>query len=44
MHIDHHDLGFLYSLTCIPAWRHDGDEAARDAAVAAADHLLTRLL
>lgn len=44
VHIDHHDLGFLYSLTCVPAWRHDGDTEARDAAVAAADHLLTRLL
>ncbi len=44
VHLDHHDLGFLYSLSCVPAWRHDGDRAARDAAVAAADHLLGRVL
>nr|WP_255622650.1 glycoside hydrolase family 88 protein [Tessaracoccus sp. OS52] len=44
VHIDHHDLGFLYSLACIPAWRHRGDQSARDAALAAADHLMTRLL
>lgn len=44
VHVDHHDLGFLYSLTCVPAWRHRRDQEARRAALAAADHLLTRHL
>lgn len=42
--IDTHDLGFLYTLGCVLPWRLTGDEAARDAALAAADHLLTRVL
>ncbi len=40
--VDHHDLGFLYTLSCAPAWRHDGDRTARSATIAAADHLLGR--
>ncbi|MGH6656313.1 MAG: glycoside hydrolase family 88 protein [Actinocrinis sp.] len=39
-----HDLGFLYTLGCVTAWRRTGDHAARQAALAAADHLLTRIL
>ena len=39
-----HDLGFLYTLGCVTAWRRTGDETARRAALAAADHLLTRVL
>lgn len=39
-----HDLGFLYTLGCVTAWRRIGDETARRAALAAADHLLTRVL
>ena len=42
--IDTHDLGFLYTLSCVANWRHTGDEGARRAALAAADHLLTRVL
>ncbi|MFF1876949.1 glycoside hydrolase family 88 protein [Leifsonia sp. NPDC058230] len=42
--LDTHDLGFLYSLACITAWRLTGDEEARAAAIAAADHLMTRVL
>lgn len=42
--VDHHDLGFLYSLSCVPAWTHREDQEARRAALAAADHLLTRVL
>lgn len=42
--LDTHDLGFLYTLSCVNAWRLAGDEAARDAALAAADHLMTRFL
>lgn len=42
--LDTHDLGFLYSLSCVSAWRLTGDEDARQAALAAADHLMTRFL
>ncbi|MFP3464293.1 glycoside hydrolase family 88 protein [Leifsonia sp. SIMBA_070] len=42
--LDTHDLGFLYSLSCVAAWRLTGDEEARRAALAAADHLMTRFL
>ncbi|TKR21917.1 helix-turn-helix transcriptional regulator, partial [Cellulomonas hominis] len=31
-----HDLGFLYTLSCVTAWRRTGDDAARTAALAAA--------
>ena len=40
--IDHHDLGFLYSLACVAPWRLTGNEVARKTALAAADHLMTR--
>jgi unsaturated chondroitin disaccharide hydrolase len=39
-----HDLGFLYTLSCVVAWRRTGSEIARRSALAAADHLLTRVL
>lgn len=42
--LDTHDLGFLYSLSCVAAWRLLGDEDARSAAILAADHLMTRFL
>jgi unsaturated chondroitin disaccharide hydrolase len=42
--VDTHDLGFLYTLSCVVAWRRTGDPTARRAALAAADHLLTRVL
>jgi hypothetical protein len=41
---DHHDLGFLYSLSCIAAWKIVGDAAARTAAIKAADLLRKRYL
>ena len=40
--VDHHDMGFLYTPACVAAYRLTGDRAARGAAIAAADHLLTR--
>jgi unsaturated chondroitin disaccharide hydrolase len=40
--VDHHDLGFLYTLACIAPWRLTGDPAARQTAVGAADQLMTR--
>jgi unsaturated chondroitin disaccharide hydrolase len=42
--VETHDIGFLYTLSCVAAWRHTGDQTARRAALAAADHLLTRVL
>lgn len=40
--VDHHDLGFLYSLSCVAGYKITGSEAAKKAAVLAADQLLTR--
>ena len=37
-----HDVGFLYSLSCVAAYKLTGDEAAKKAALMAADHLLYR--
>lgn len=39
---DHHDMGFLYSPTCVAAWKLVGDEDGRKAAILAADQLLER--
>jgi len=40
--VDHHDMGFLYSLSCVAAWRLFGDETAKKAAIMAADKLASR--
>ena len=40
--VDHHDMGFLYSPSCVAAWNLVGDTAARDAAILAADQLCAR--
>ncbi|SCF49797.1 unsaturated chondroitin disaccharide hydrolase [Micromonospora matsumotoense] len=42
--LDTHDLGFLYTLACVNPARRTGDPQARGAALAAADHLMTRVL
>ena len=42
--LDTHDLGFLYTLACVTAWRLDRDVVARAAALAAADALMLRFL
>jgi len=41
---DHHDLGFLYSLSCVSAHELTGDADAREAALTAAQLLLGRFL
>lgn len=41
---DTHDLGFLYSLSCVAANRLTGSGAARESAILAADLLLDRFL
>ncbi|QIK69281.1 glucuronyl hydrolase [Erysipelothrix sp. HDW6C] len=40
--LEHHDLGFLYSLSCVAAYKITGDEFAKETAVLAADKLMTR--
>lgn len=40
--VDHHDMGFLYSPSCVSAWKLTGNGRAREAAVLAARQLLTR--
>lgn len=40
--IDHHDLGFLYSLSAVAHWKVERDEAARTLALQAADALMRR--
>ncbi len=40
--VDHHDMGFLYSPSCVSAWKLTGNETARAAAILAARQLLAR--
>ncbi len=40
--VNHHDMGFLYSLSCVSAYHLTGNEAAKKAALQAADHLVSR--
>ena len=40
--VDHHDLGFLYSLSCVSAYKLTGNEEAKEIALQAADLLITR--
>lgn len=42
--LDTHDIGFLYTLSCIAPWRLTGDSVARDAALQAAEMLMIRYL
>ncbi len=42
--LDTHDLGFLYTLSCVAPSRLVADDAARAAALEAADHLMVRFL
>ena len=40
--VNHHDMGFLFSLSCVAGYKLTGSEKAREAAVLAADHLAGR--
>lgn len=40
--LDHHDLGFLYSLSCVAGYKLTGEEKAKRAGVLAADKLMER--
>ncbi len=42
--LDTHDLGFLYTLGCVAAWRLTAESEARSAGLRAADFLMTRYL
>lgn len=39
---DHHDMGFLYTPSCVSAWMIKKDAHAREAALLAADNLVSR--
>ncbi|MDD6295792.1 MAG: glycoside hydrolase family 88 protein [Treponema sp.] len=39
---DHHDMGFLYSPSCVSAWKLTGNKDAQKAALLAADQLAAR--
>ena len=40
--VDHHDMGFLYTPSCVAAYKLTGDEKAKEAALKAADQLISR--
>ena len=40
--VEHHDLGFLYSPSCVAAYKLTGNQKAHTAALLAADKLITR--
>ena len=40
--IEHHDLGFLYSLSCVSGYKVSNSQDAKEAAIKAADKLITR--
>jgi len=42
IHIDTHDLGFLYTLSCVACYKVTGDEGAKNIAIEAAKQLCTR--
>ena len=40
--VNHHDMGFLFMPSCVAAYQLDGNVIGREAAIKAADHLITR--
>jgi len=40
--VDHHDMGFLYTPSCIAAYKLTGDKEAKETALKAADNLMLR--
>ncbi|SET79949.1 glycoside hydrolase family 88 protein [Lacrimispora sphenoides] len=40
--VDHHDMGFLYTPSCVAAYKLTGDKLARETALMAADNLMGR--
>ncbi len=42
IYVDHHDMGFLYSPSCVAGYKLTGSEKAKRAAIMAADQLISR--
>ena len=42
--VDHHDMGFLYSPSCVAAYKLTGSKEGREAAIKAADQLIFQVL
>lgn len=42
INVDHHDMGFLYTPSCVAAYKLTGNEKAKKAAILAADNLIAR--
>lgn len=42
--VNHHDMGFLYVPSCVAAYKLTGNIVAKEAAIKAANHLLTRYI
>lgn len=40
--VDHHDMGFLYTPSCVAAWQLTGSQTGKKAALLAADNLISR--
>ena len=40
--VNHHDMGFVFTPSCVAAYRLTGNEEAKNAAIMAAEHLCTR--
>lgn len=40
--VDHHDMGFLYTPSCVAAWKLCGSSIGKESALLAADHLMKR--
>jgi unsaturated chondroitin disaccharide hydrolase len=40
--VDHHDMGFLFSLSCVAGYKLTGNETGKKAALLAADQLISR--
>ncbi len=40
--VDHHDMGFLFSPSCVAAYKLTGDDFAKQTAIMAADNLISR--
>ena len=40
--VDHHDMGFLYTPSCVAAYKLTGSAEAKEAAILAADNLISR--
>lgn len=40
--VNHHDMGFVFMPSCVAAYKLTGNEQAKETAIMAADHLITR--